>query len=232
MFMAPVTNAGSNVASLAVFDVDETLIRIKSMFEFLTFALQQREGHATGTKLAQERVADLRKMAQTQRREDVNREFYRTFQGWTVTDVSDLAEQWFASINSDALYHSEVLRRYLAHQRLGHTTVFLSGSASLFLAPLADHLRVDCLLAINMAARNGVLTGEIQGIQTIGTGKRDALYQLLGPLKHQTKIFGYGDHASDLPFLEICDHASAIVSDGSASNPDAWHHPLSKIVVT
>lgn len=232
MSFAAATQTRSDACPLAVFDVDETLIRIKSMFEFLTFALQQREGGNTGSTHARDRIAELRRMAQTQPRETVNREFYRTFQGWPVSEVVDLAERWFASINTDQLYHDEVRQRYFAHQRLGHVTIFLSGSAKLFLAPLANLFEVDHLLAIDMEAANGILTGEIMGIQTIGQGKRDGLEALLGPVKHRTEIFGYGDHASDLPFLEICDHAAVIVPEGAVSDAQTWHQKLCKIVVT
>lgn len=223
----------SVVPQVAVFDVDETLIRVKSMFEFLEFALQNHEGLEAGAAKAASFVAELRKTAETKPRAEVNRDFYRYFKGWSADEVRQLARDWFATVNTATFYHPEVLRRFKEHRNLGHHTVFLSGSAELFLVPLAAFLKVDDLIAIHLEEDAfGRLTGEIEGIQTIGVGKKRALMRVIEQMGRPLEIYGYGDHASDLPFLELCDHPIAIVGNTDNDTSAAWHHGLSKIVVS
>jgi HAD superfamily hydrolase (TIGR01490 family) len=218
--------------AIAVFDVDETLIRVKSMFGFLTFALEQRKGTDAGRRDAQEIVAGLRQMAQHMPRNAVNRAFYRHFRNWPEAEIRDLAAAWFASVNCDGLYHPEVLARFREHQRLGHETVLLSGSAKLFLAPLALFLGADLLLAIRLeVAEDGLLTGEITGTQTIGEGKRDALNALLTASGAGAVLHGYGDHVSDRPFLELCDHRTVVLSDRRARALD-WPEDYERLAVS
>lgn len=217
---------------VAVFDVDETLIRIKSMFAFLTFALSQREGTHQGKQHADAIAARMRQAARYKSRAEVNREFYRLFAGWPAAEIRSLAVDWFASVDEPGLYHGQVLARWRDHKARGDLMVMLSGSARHFLSPLADHLGADHLLAIDLEEdAQGHLTGEISGIQTIGNGKRDALEHLLKQLDGTPMLFGYGDHASDQPFLALCDHPIAVLSPEAAAQPAPWHRDMASLVV-
>lgn len=198
---------------MAVFDFDETLVRGKTMFEFLTYYLVNDFGPIEGATRAQTEINRLRDLAKHRSRSSVNREFYRFFKGEPKIEIEAAAARWFQTVNGPDFYHQEVLDLYRKHQMDGARMVVLSGSATLFLMPFAAHLGVDHLLAINLEAdANGILTGEIDGLQTIGEGKRDALEALLSQMDTQPELFGYGDHQSDFPFLELCDHPAFILS--------------------
>lgn len=199
----------------AVFDVDETLIDCKSMFSFLEYALKERVGEAAGSRDYRAALGKLQTARQSQMREAVNRLFYRMFAGWSLDHLALLAEGWFAFGRARSFYVPEVLERFRQHQVDGHQTVLLSGSATFIIAPIARHLGATHTLAVDLVRlADGTTNGQIDGLQTIGAGKATALRRLIENHGLAVRLVGYGDHASDLPFLSMCDEAYCVVSAG------------------
>lgn len=210
-------------AGYAVFDVDETLIRCKSMFAFLNFCYSEMLGAEAGGAVYIEFTEQLFALAERVPRNDVNRAFYRVFKGWRRATVDRLAQDWFAQELALGLWYDETLAALRRHQQQGDKIVLLSGSADFILAPLASWLKVDHLLAIHIEQTpGGILSGEIAGIQTIGAGKCEALEQLLAGCPANPVLHGYGDHESDLPFLARCDHRTVVLSDPAQRQAPAW----------
>ncbi|RMA42672.1 HAD family hydrolase [Rhodophyticola porphyridii] len=194
--------------SLAVFDVDETLIECKSMFSFLEFAFREVAGDTGGAQAYRAALYELQTARETEPREVVNRLFYRNFSRWSLDQLAELSQEWFARSKARSFYVPEVLNRFRQHQAQGHETVLLSGSANFIVAPIADDLGATGILAIALKRLpDGTTDGQIEGIQTIGEGKAAALRNLIQARGPYVRTFGYGDHQSDLPFLAICDEA-------------------------
>jgi len=77
----------------AVFsDVDETLIRDKSMFSFLDLY-----GAATGLLDASAVRAQLQDLAMHGTRDDVNRRYYASFAGHNLETMISMGREWFTS---------------------------------------------------------------------------------------------------------------------------------------
>jgi HAD superfamily hydrolase (TIGR01490 family) len=216
---------------MAAFDVDETLIWEKSMFSFLRFFLQAEHGSRDGATSYNAFTAGLNTLSKSQPREVVNREFYKIFQGVKASRLDDLAQDWFAQMPGADWFIPEVLTTLRMHQHLGHRIVLVSGSARFILNPIAAYIGADDVLGINLEmALDGIYTGQIDGIQTIGHGKCDALHQLMNADPHDpvSSTFGYGDHESDVPFLAACDTGFIVWRDGPDQRPD-WtqnFHPM------
>ncbi|OWK25028.1 hypothetical protein AJ87_14830 [Rhizobium yanglingense] len=155
-------------------------------------------------------------MRKTAPREQVNREFYRLFRNTDLNHLRRLARDWFTdemASNAD-LFIPETCRLLEQYRRQGAIIVFLSGSADFIIEPIARHLGGATVLAIHLADENGIATGELAGIQTIGAGKREALEAFVR--ENALSLAGsvaFGDHISDLPFLEIVDHPVAVGGD-------------------
>jgi len=213
--------------TVAVFDVDETLIRCKSMFSFLEYALVAKRGPAQGGQAYAAILHGLRRARDTLPREAVNRQFYRALAGWDLAELSALAAAWFKD-HQKGLYIPETLARLREHQRLGHKTLLLSGSATFIIAPIAQDLAVDDTLAIALRRMpDGTTDGEIHGIQTIGAGKARALTAYLAQVDPAPDLIGYGDHESDLPFLRLCTR-SFLVLPAQSGLPD-WAKGLARL---
>ncbi|GLW03599.1 HAD family hydrolase [Streptomyces lavendulae] len=204
----------STTRTAAFSDVDETLIRVKSMFRFLEFYLRGRgEPPATFERLTGElRQAALRGAA----RVDVNRRYYRLLRGESARRLADEGRRWFAAEwreLDEGLYVPEVEEALAAHRKAGRDVVLVSGSFFGPLDPIAADVGASAVLATRPVIRRGELTGEVLA-PMIGEAKGRAV-RLTAPLAglDLAGSWAYGDHGSDLPMLRAVGHPVAVGYD-------------------
>jgi len=203
-------------ARFAFFDVDETLIGLKSMFSFRAYLHRRILGQHVGRQTEDEAhraMAELQ--ASGASRLDVNRHFYRTLQGRSRAMVCACARDWYAQQRQlPGFFVRPVLERLRAHQARGVAAVMVSGSCSEILAPLAQDLGVEHLLVTRLEVLGGVFTGEVLGMPAIGEGKRLLVECFLQHTQaNPADCFAYGDHLSDLPMLELVGHPVVVMRD-------------------
>ncbi len=188
----------------AFFDVDNTIIRVKTMFSFSEYFLCSN-GRGQFSSY-QEFIAHLNAYPERDQRDKLNREFYRNFKGVSKSEVEVTARSWFEEISESYgldLWNFPVLKMIdiLRHQQ--YLIVAVSGSFQEALSPLADHLSLDECLATKLKTCGGVYTGEIEA-SLIGEGKALAIREFARA--KNVNLFdsiGVGDHRSDLPMLEL-----------------------------
>jgi len=194
--------SNSKSESVAFFDVDDTLISVKSMLSFQDFWYGQT-GDSDGEKAYRQ---DLKKHWQPGACwASLNRLYYRHFAGRSEREVVDRGRQWFVRTKDESapFYHPRPLSELRAHQREGRAVVFVSGSFPALLQPIAEELGVEHVLATRLEVSNGRYTGEILPPQTIGDGKVTAIRGFIeahGLVAEQ--CYAYGDDISDFPMLE------------------------------
>lgn len=198
----------------AFFDVDETLITGKSMFDFLRFHLA--DPHTSVERQAR-RWAELDKAIRTGTlsRAEVNRDYYRIYQGLPADQLAEQGARWFARQRAlPGFTQPEVLRSLVRHRLAGHVVVLVTGSFPACVDPLRDAVGAQHVLCSRpVVDADGMLTGEIER-PMIGEAKADAMRDLAG--KHGVSLplsFGYGDHASDLPLLLEVGHPVVVGTD-------------------
>lgn len=198
----------------AFFDVDETLITVKSMFDFLRFHLEDEQtpdvDQAGRWSELQNQIA-----AGTAPRAEINRGYYRIYRGLPAGLLHDQGARWFAERRaSPGFIRSTVVRELLRHRRAGHIVVLVSGSSPACLEPLRAALGAHYLLCSEpLVTSDGLLTGEVEK-PMIGENKAVAMRELARD--HELSLprsFGYGDHASDLPLLLQVGHPMVVGSD-------------------
>ncbi len=183
------------------FDVDDTLISVKSMLSFQTFWYEQT-GDEKGRIAYQQDLHDHLQPGASW--EFLNRLYYRHFAGRCPQEVAALGQAWFTDVRHGTVpfYHARPLAELRAHQQAGREVVFVSGSFPALLEPIAQELNVRHVLATQLEVFQGRYTGEILPPQTIGAGKVEALEQFLraqgGTPEH---CYAYGDDVSDFPML-------------------------------
>jgi HAD superfamily hydrolase (TIGR01490 family) len=197
----------------AFFDVDETLLNAKSLFEFLRFwqARQGDDGRAHDRVMTQ--VRDL--AAAGTDRAVINRVLFRPYRGASPDELAAAGEDWYRSVRSrPAGFVRSGLDALARHRSAGHTVVLVSGSAAACLAPLARDLGADLVICTEpVVGADGRLTGEVV-VPMIGEAKRRAVEEVLaGRGLDRSQCHAYGDHASDLGMLTAVGHAYAIGSD-------------------
>ncbi|AYF78409.1 HAD-IB family hydrolase [Nocardia yunnanensis] len=209
----------------AFFDVDETLITVKSMFAFQRFWLA--ENGDDGSEYARLIDEIKQRAAAGAPREEVNRHYYRAYRGVRADALAAAGRRWFEQFTAGGgAYYSEAVKTLRAHRDSGHVTVLLSGSFAAAIAPIAAAVGADHLIATTpLVDAAGVLTGEVDQ-PMIGAAKAAAVTEFL----HRHAIarensYGYGDHASDLPFLRAVGHPGYRGDDAVlAAHGFAWTH--------
>ncbi|CAH0529998.1 HAD family hydrolase [Vibrio hippocampi] len=185
----------------AFFDVDETLIHTKSMFDFYEFWCKKiGQGDLFkryNAKLNTDRAAGVV-------REQLNREYYQQFEGQRYQTLESVGQEWFQSCCDDSFFLERSVTALKEHQRAGHQVVFVSGSMCPILEPIAQFLNVEHILCTSLILdQEGMLTGQIGKPQTIGKGKKVAMSDFCQThhidLNH---CYAYGDDISDVDMLE------------------------------
>jgi HAD superfamily hydrolase (TIGR01490 family) len=201
----------------AFFDVDDTLLRIKTMFSFQDY--YYRHAGLLPVVLGRARAKRFdarftRMRASGVAREDINRLYYQSFRGRRPAVVRDLARRWYAEVSRrpDRFYVPETVAALRAHQLAGVDVVFVSGSMVDIVRPVADTLGVEHIVATRVAVQGGRYTGAIIAPQTIGEGKARAVRAFLDTHDGDAdRSWAYGDDISDVPMLSAVGH-SVVVS--------------------
>ncbi|MBG0716542.1 HAD-IB family hydrolase [Microbacterium sp. 2C] len=198
----------TETGSAAFFDVDETLIDMKSMQSFLDYYFEdQARGLPTPWQRFQRTVAGLP-------REEGNRAYYRLWSGQKLSDLTRAGRAWFEQhIQCPGFLIPAALDAVREHRRAGRLVFLVSGSFHPCLDPLASFLDASEVFCTELVEEGGVLTGEIVRSR-IGEGKRLVVEEAAaryGLRPDQT--WGYGDHISDLSMLTAVGHAVVVGSD-------------------
>lgn len=201
------------VLSFAFFDVDETIIRDKSMFSILKAI--ERVNPDFRERDILKRLDDLRNQGVD--RAVINKAFYSNFKGLLRKQVCEIAENYFSTqlIDGNDFLIAPVVERLRSHTSSGVEPVFVSGSSGDFLGPLARHLRVHHLLTTRLSCdTQGQYTGMIEGTVMIGAGKQQAVDHFIACKgADATLCYAYGDHQSDANFLKCVGFPSVVAGD-------------------
>jgi HAD superfamily hydrolase (TIGR01490 family) len=186
-------------------DVDETIIRGKSLVQFVKYAgifapaEEVRELHELLAAL-------LGRIRSGVPREDVNAAYYaRVLRGRAVADVGRAAAAWYADGRAAPRFLRPSALRFLRSAReAGAAIVLVSGSFRELVAPIAELVEASDLLVAPLEQSGGTYTGRLVGPPLIGEGKakRVAAYAAARQLDLSTCV-GLGDDVSDVPFLRL-----------------------------
>ncbi|MEC3977390.1 HAD family hydrolase [Amycolatopsis sp. H20-H5] len=198
--------------SMAFFDVDETLISIKSMVDFYDYFLKAAGHSPEEQRQLHEAARDLLRPGLP--REQQNRLFYRRFAGRKVAEVAAAGQHWFEErLKGGKLFHTDVLDALHAHRAAGTTVVLVSGSFSACLDPVSAHCEADLAVCTELGERDGIYTGEVTRAM-IGDAKVILACELIAEAGTTAAgCHAYGDHASDLGLLRLAGHPVVVGTD-------------------
>lgn len=188
-------------AVTAFFDVDDTLINIKTMFSFLSFLSQQDE--LASMSWFQEFLLKLQELRSSQiPREDINRYYYQVVKGLKVSELERKAQAWFSELPTN-IFNTQVVECLKRHKSADINIVFVSGSCRALLEPIGKILGVDEYLCAPLAINpRHEYTGELTGAPMIGQGKAAAVLRYAKQQRLDLdQCYAYGDDISDLAML-------------------------------
>lgn len=187
---------------LALFDLDGTITRRDTLFDFIlrtTGPLRFVAGfgylvpdfirYVTGTihnSALKERV------------------LIRFFSGWSLPDF-ERAGRRYSRIHLPRLVRPRALERIRWHRGCGHRVVVVSASIRNWLEDWCRENDLE-LIATEMEISGDRLTGRFNGINCYGPEKVRRIRQVIR-LDEYDRIYGYGDSGGDLPMLDLASDA-------------------------
>jgi HAD superfamily hydrolase (TIGR01490 family) len=199
------------VPTIAFFDVDETLLNTKSMFDFLRFRRSAEEHRRATDRLGSMARAGVDRV-------EINRAYYRLWAGEDWAELMEQGRAWYAEVRSGSRigppFIAATLTALRRHQAAGHLIALMSGSFLPCLRPLADDLGVEIVLCTHPDLDPaGRLTGTVRH-PMIGRSKVVVLQATARRRgANLTDCHAYADHASDLPMLRCVGHPHVVGDD-------------------
>ncbi|NVF13736.1 HAD-IB family hydrolase [Vreelandella maris] len=203
--------------SLAIFDLDNTLLSIDSDHAWGEFLLEQGAVDPVAYREANERfmadynagtldMAAFLEMALKPLADNTPEQLAAWHQQFMVSKIEP-------SILPKA---EELLAR---HRTKGDTLLIITATNRFITAPIAERLGVDHLIAVNPEVEQGRYTGRVSGTLSYREGKVTRLEQWLKDqdLSMEGAWF-YSDSHNDLPLLEIVEHPVAVDPDDTLRN--------------
>ncbi|RTE66024.1 HAD family hydrolase [Amphritea opalescens] len=198
--------------SLAIFDLDETLLAGDSCSLFCQFLVD--EGLAPTLFLQQDAQMMVRYHAQTLVLSDYIRFLLTPLMHLPVCDIDTLMPLFVERYIRPRLY-PEALQLLASYQQQGIRLLIISATSEFIVKAIAKALGINDFLAIQLTTDADFYTGDIRGIATFREGKVKRLKQWLNEQQESLDgAFFYSDSINDLPLLEQVENPVAV-------NPDA-----------
>lgn len=198
--------------SLAIFDLDNTLIKGDSDYEW-------------GQFLVENNIVDGKEY------ERQNARYYDQYKAGTLDILAFLSFSLRPLAQYDRqqldLWHAEFMRQKILpmigdkaralvekHRQTGDTLVIITATNRFVTEPIAREFNIDHLIATDPEIKNGHYTGEVTGTPCFKEGKVERLQEWLEA--HQHDLDGswfYSDSHNDLPLLNLVDHPVAVNPD-------------------
>jgi HAD superfamily hydrolase (TIGR01490 family) len=201
-------DGGAAPTGVAFFDVDETLLSVRTLESFLLYYRALHPGF-----LSDERLAELTTQVVHADRASFNRLYYSLWAGQSVSRVLEAGEDWYRIESAEAgFFRPNVAERLEEHRRSGAAVVLVSGSFAAPLNPLVRQIAADAVFSTNLEEENGRYTGRVIA-SMIGEDKKAAVVAYLAGFSQHLESWAYGDHVSDLPFLQAASNPVVVGAD-------------------
>lgn len=198
--------------SLAIFDLDNTLLSIDSDHAWGEFLLEQGAVDAQAYREANDRfMADYE--AGTLDIHAFLAVALRPLAENSPEQLTAWHQQFMASkIEPNILAKGEEL--LARHRARGDTLLIITATNRFITGPIAERLGVDHLIAVEPEVLDGRYTGRVSGTPSYREGKVRRLEEWLADKDHTLDgAWFYSDSHNDLPLLELVEHPVAVDPD-------------------
>jgi len=133
--------------------------------------------------------------------------------GWDHATVTSIVHRTLAEV-IDPIVYDEAIVLIEGHRAAGRLVYLVSASPEEIVAPLAEHLGLDGIIASRaLIDAEGRYTGEV-GFYCYGENKVEAITELAALMSIDlSQSYAYSDSATDLPMLEAVGHPIAVNPD-------------------
>ncbi|OEC36096.1 HAD-superfamily subfamily IB hydrolase, TIGR01490 [Pseudomonas cuatrocienegasensis] len=198
--------------ALAIFDLDDTLIH--GDCASLWSAEMAKLGWVDGESF----LRRDRELMALYAEGKLAMEDYMTFSlsplvGRTEEEVAFVVEPYVEDV-IEPLFYSDATRCLATHRAAGDRILIISASAHFLVSAIAERLKVDDVLAIDLELKHGYYSGHTQGVLTYREGKVTRLHSWLeAEGEHLDGAYFYSDSRNDLPLLQQVDKPHVVNPD-------------------
>jgi putative phosphoserine phosphatase / 1-acylglycerol-3-phosphate O-acyltransferase len=197
----------------AIFDLDRTLIASSSAPVFQRHLAEAGVGNVPEIPLADAFLRFYEQFGESWVMMQPAKLGARTAKGWSIAKVADGATQAAAEI-ADTMLQPFAPAVIDEHREAGRLLVLATTSPEPWVAPLAERLGFDAVVATKWRAADGSYTGELDGPFVWGRAKADAISDWAAANNVALgRSYAYSDSYFDAPLL-------ASVGNPVAVNPD------------
>lgn len=202
-------------SSLALFDLDHTLIPLDSDYQWADFlARTGRAGDPAEAIRRNEELMDQYNAGVLSATESAEFLLGLLTRG-SQEELLSWQQEFMQSIILPAI-QAPALELLAEHRKQGHLLAIVTATNEFVTRPIADALGVEHLIATIPEQHNGRYTGKIQGVPSFQAGKITRVQEWLASMGRTLDSFEqcwfYSDSPNDLPLMEV-------VSDPVATNP-------------
>lgn len=191
----------------AFYDVDETLINMKSMFDFLKYyCLSVSNSSVDGINKYSSMMESIKNLSHTESREVINQFYYQYYAGVEEGLLIDIGNSWWNSIDKNDVFNNRVLSTLIKHRDDGYQIILVSGSMTYCIDPMKEYLNVKHSILTELEVKDRYLTGKLIGEPNIGVNKSKNILNYLARHRMHADLnnsYAYADHISDLSMLQI-----------------------------
>lgn len=195
--------------TVAVFDLDGTIVRGDSYLQFLLFGLRRVPGRRL-------RLPDLVAAAALHKagfRDNTWLKCYflkAVFGGVGRPAMESLTDAFVSRVFATGLF-ADALTRIDAHRRSGDRLVLASASLDIYVTKIGDRLGFDDVVCTAAAwADDGTVSGGLVNGNCYGAAKVSIVRQHLDAAYPDSPLTVYTDHHSDLPLLRCAARPFAV----------------------
>lgn len=129
----------------------------------------------------------------------------RFFKGTPYNHLQSVCET-FVKERLHAILRPEALERIKWHLNQKHSLILISANLDIYLSPWAKLHGFETAICSELAKKQGIVTGKLEGVNCWGQEKATRLLNYVGP-KETFILYGYGDSRGDRELLALSDFA-------------------------
>jgi len=189
-----------NKKILALFDFCDTLIGMQTANRFVTLVYQKNKRLDT---IANEFIRIIGRKSRLLFGNRHKMWQLKQIKGLTVSIMEEIVKEY---VENELIpkENKKVVNKLLWHKKQGHIVGIVSGGFSDYIKYYAQKYDVNFVIATDLEVKDGVYTGNIDGIDCMGINKIEKLRQVINIEDYDLKnSYAYSDHISDIPLLSL-----------------------------
>ncbi len=202
---------------LAIFDLDNTLIKKQSQVFLLAYAL--KKGHVGFFSYIFIMLWFIAyKIGLVKNPKRIMEFSFNFLKNKNIDEFESIIDDFFENKLKSTLF-VEALRLVEKHKRNGRETLIVSNAIEYIPKKVAQYLGIDYFIGTKLEIVNNKFTGKIKGDIIYGRNKVTSINDFVREKGFSLdNSYGYSDHYSDIPFLEMVANPFAVNPDSKLQN--------------